>query len=67
MAEKLEQHHFFPALPLSLAPLRKSLANLAAYPRTNILTHHNLMARLNAPFSTLPHPRDNPQALLAFA
>jgi hypothetical protein len=51
----------------SYSPLRLELANLAAYPRANILTHHNLTSQLNAPFSTLPHPRDNPQALLAFS
>ncbi|NGZ97542.1 MAG: transposase [Nitrospira sp. WS110] len=43
-----------------------SLANLVALLRMNLFTHRDLMAWLNAPFTTPPHPQDYPQARLAF-
>ena len=44
-----------------------SLANLVALLCMTLLTHRDLMAWLDEPFTPLPHQQDNPQALLAFA
>jgi hypothetical protein len=44
-----------------------SLANLVALLRMNLFTHRDLMAWLDKPFATPPDPKDNHQAVLAFA
>jgi hypothetical protein len=44
-----------------------SLANLVALLRMNLFTHRDLMAWLNRPFATPPHPQESPQTNLAFA
>jgi len=44
-----------------------SLANLVALLRMNLLTHRNLMAWLDEPFTTPPYQLDHPPSLLAFA